>query len=265
MSFEIKGKVALISGGGSGIGLRCAKELLRNGLKGVTLAEVNKDAGQKAVKELQDEFGPNKVVFVQTDVTNMQNYEEAFKKTTEIFKNLDILINNAGIANDHTFDREIDVNVKGVVHGVLLGLENYIPKYKSGPEGVIVNISSVAGTTPFCMMPIYTGTKFAVLGMTKAFGDEAHHKRTKIRVLALCPGVTQTPLMAGVSSSTLGPAYQKLFEEQVGDFPSQDTESVALAMIKIVKNAKTGTAWIAEGGQDPYEFVLPPRESFAPK
>jgi 15-hydroxyprostaglandin dehydrogenase (NAD) len=265
MFFDIKGKIALISGGASGIGLRYAKELLRNGLRGVTLADVNKDYGQKAVEEIQNEFGPNKVVFVQTDVTNMKSYEEAFKKTIEAFKNIDIVINNAGILNDAIWEKEIAINVNGVIHGILLGLENYIPKHKTGTEGVIVNISSIAGIKEFAMIPVYTGTKFAVMGMTKSFGDEAHYNRTKVKVLAMCPGVTDTPLISEMDGRNLGPAYQQLLVDQIGNLPSQKPESVALAMVKIIKNAKSGTVWVAENGQDPYEFILPPRESFAPK
>ncbi|XP_068912372.1 15-hydroxyprostaglandin dehydrogenase [NAD(+)]-like [Tenebrio molitor] len=265
MIFDIKGKIALISGGASGIGLRYAKELLKNGLRGVTLADVNNDYGEKAVEEIQNEFGPNKVVFVQTDVINRQSYEEAFKKTIEAFKNIDIVINNAGILNDATWEKEIAINVKGVVHGILLALENYIPKHKTGSEGVIVNISSIAGIKEFPTIPIYAGTKFAVMGMTKSFGDEAHYNRTKVKVLAMCPGITDTPLISEMGGRNLGPAYQQLLVDEIGNLPSQKPESVALAMVKIIKNAKSGTVWVAENGQDPYEFILPSRESFAPK
>ncbi|XP_063920665.1 15-hydroxyprostaglandin dehydrogenase [NAD(+)]-like [Zophobas morio] len=265
MAFNIEGKVALISGGASGIGLKYAKELLRNGLKGVTLADVNTDFGNQALKEIEKEFGSNKAVFVNTDVTNKQSFEEAFKKTVEVFKNLDILINNAGILNDAIWEKEIAININGVIHGVLLGLENYIPKYKTGNEGVIVNISSIAGVKDFSMVPVYTATKFAVLGMSKAWGDVEHYNRTKVKVLAMCPGVTDTPLLSELSEKTLGAPYVQIMEAQLVGLPSQKPDSVALAMVNIIKNAKTGTVWVAEGEEDPYEFILPPRESFKPQ
>ncbi|RZC41702.1 15-hydroxyprostaglandin dehydrogenase [NAD(+)], partial [Asbolus verrucosus] len=256
MAFDIKGKVALISGGASGIGLRYAKELLKHELKGVTLADISNEFGAKALQEIQNEFGPNRAIFVKTDVTNMQSYEEAFKKTVEAFQNLDIVINNAGILNDAIWEKEIAININGVVHGVLLGLENYIPKYRTGSEGVIVNISSIAGINEINVVPVYSGTKFAVVGMSKAFGSEAHYKRTKVKVLALCPGITDTPLITEISGRNLGPPYQTLLVE-AGDrlLRTQKPESVASAMIRIIKNGKTGTVWVAEGGKDPYEFV----------
>ncbi|CAH1366668.1 unnamed protein product [Tenebrio molitor] len=265
MCFEIKNKVALISGGASGIGLNYAKVLLRNELRAVTLADISDECGATALQEIENEFGPNRAIFVKTDVTNLNNYEEAFKKTIEIYTNLDIVINNAGILNDALWEKEIAINVNGIVHGVLLGLENYIPKYKSGSEGVIVNISSIAGLKENSVVPIYSATKFAVIGMSKAFGDKAHHNRTKVKVLTLCPGITETPMITEVSGRNLGGPYQALLELAQGHFVMQKPESVALAMVQIIKNAKSGTVWVAEGGQKPYEYVLPPRQSFAPK
>lgn len=102
-----------------------------------------------------------------------------------------------------------------------MGLENYIPKHRSGSEGVIVNISSIAGIKEFSIIPIYTGTKFAVMGMSKAFGNEDHYNRTRVKVLALCPGVTDTPLITEINGKNLGPAYQKLLDEQLDQLPSQ--------------------------------------------
>nr|CAI5827588.1 unnamed protein product [Callosobruchus analis] len=111
MVYEIRGKVAVITGGASGIGLEYAKELLRNQAKGVALADLNPELGTKALQEIEREFGPNKAIFIQTDVTDYNQFEDAFKKTAEKYKNIDILINNAGILNDSIWQKEIAVNV----------------------------------------------------------------------------------------------------------------------------------------------------------
>ncbi|XP_074025936.1 15-hydroxyprostaglandin dehydrogenase [NAD(+)] isoform X2 [Leptinotarsa decemlineata] len=111
MVFEIKGKVALITGGASGLGLSHAKELLRNGLKGVTLADVNENFGKTALDEIEKEFGKERAIFVKTDVTVREDFENAFEKTVEHFKNVDILVNNAGIFNDAIWEKEIAINL----------------------------------------------------------------------------------------------------------------------------------------------------------
>lgn len=107
------------------------------------------------------------------------------------------------------------------MHGILLALENFIPKYKTDSEGVIVNISSVAGVGSFPAFPIYTGTKFAITGMTKAFGDKAHFDRTGVRVLAICPGATNTPLFREISGRNLGEPYQELLEQLLSNTTGQ--------------------------------------------
>lgn len=96
---------------------------------------------------------------------------------------------------------------------MLLALDDYIPKYKSGSEGAILNFSSVAGIAGYDVFPIYSGTKFGVIGMTSAWGTPAHYKRTGVKVLAICPGATDTPLSHNVPKSVLGPAYVKIASE----------------------------------------------------
>lgn len=98
----------------------------------------------------------------------------------------------------------------GTTHGILLGLENYIPKYKTGEEGLIVNISSIAALEPTPFIPIYGATKAAVLALTTSFGAPLHYERTKVSVIAVCPGVTDTPLIRNMVDRTLGEEYKRL-------------------------------------------------------
>ncbi|XP_018566141.1 15-hydroxyprostaglandin dehydrogenase [NAD(+)]-like [Anoplophora glabripennis] len=111
MVFNIQGKVALVTGGGSGLGLEYAKILLRNGAKGVTLADIDSGLGNVALSQMNKEFGPDKTIFVTTDVSNIKQFEDAFRKTIETFGYVDILINNAGILNDGIWEKEISINV----------------------------------------------------------------------------------------------------------------------------------------------------------
>lgn len=100
-------------------------------------------------------------------------------------------------------------------------MDKYLPKYQQGPEALIVNISSIAGLTGFGHMPIYTATKHAVIGATRAWGNPTFHKHQKVRVLAICPGVTMTSLINDMSGKSLGPLYES-FATEVLEWATQE-------------------------------------------
>ncbi|XP_076273562.1 15-hydroxyprostaglandin dehydrogenase [NAD(+)]-like [Rhynchophorus ferrugineus] len=255
--FDIVNKIALVTGGASGLGLQCAIKLLEEGARGVTLADINKVAGTKAVRDIEEKFGPNKAIFVYCNIQHKSDFENAFIKTIESFQNIDVLINNAGIFDDRCYEKEIGVNVIGVAHGMVLGVDKYIPKYRSGSEGLIVNVSSIAGINSFPFIPIYTGTKFAIHGMTLAWGDVFHYSRTKVRVVGVCPGATETPLLRNFAGLTLGPDYEAYMVEGLKLCPSQTPEQMANRTMEIIKKAPSGTMWVVEANMEPWKFELP--------
>ncbi|KAF5299862.1 hypothetical protein FQA39_LY11399 [Lamprigera yunnana] len=234
--FQIEGKVALVTGGASGIGQALVIEFLNNGAKGVTIADINVESGTKLLKELQTKFGEKKVIFVQVDVSDKIQFEECFKKTIEKFNNVDILINNAGIVNEKLFEKMVSVNINGTINGTLLAIQNYIHKYKSGSEGVIVNVSSSAGVDPTEIMPLYTATKYAVIGLTRSFGTELHYNISNVRIFAICPGYTDTPILN--------------FQENILDRRASD---VAKNSMKLITTAGNGSVWLLEEHQPPKE------------
>ncbi|XP_049819391.1 15-hydroxyprostaglandin dehydrogenase [NAD(+)]-like [Aethina tumida] len=256
MTFEISGKVAIITGASGGIGAAVTKQLLKNNVKGVTLIDVNIEKGNELIEEIENEFGPNKAIFMKVDVADLQEFESAFKATLDKFGNVDILFNNAGILNDKQWQKMVPVNFNGVVNGMLLGLDNYIKNHKTGSEGVIVNTSSIAGVGCFGNIPIYSGTKWAVHGMTRAWGVPFHYERTKVKVFAICPGATDTPLMYSMKDNTLGGPYQKLNEINK-DAHIQSSEQCAEGIMKLIQKATSGSVWVIKDGKDPYEFLDP--------
>uniref|UniRef100_A0A6P7F0F5 15-hydroxyprostaglandin dehydrogenase [NAD(+)]-like isoform X2 n=1 Tax=Diabrotica virgifera virgifera TaxID=50390 RepID=A0A6P7F0F5_DIAVI len=185
MAFQITNKVAMVTGGAGGIGLAIVKKLLEKNVKGVSVVDINENIGQNAVKMLKEEFGP-KVIFIKTDISNYNSFENAFQISLEHFKNVDVLFNNAGIHDDMDYSKEIDVNVKGTINGVILGIEKYLKYHKSGEEGVIVNTSSIAGLEK-TLLPTYSATKFAVNGITVNWGTRLHYDDSKVRVFGICP------------------------------------------------------------------------------
>ncbi|XP_050296428.1 15-hydroxyprostaglandin dehydrogenase [NAD(+)]-like [Anthonomus grandis grandis] len=265
VNFEISGKVALVTGGASGLGLYYAKALLAKGAKGVTLADLDPKIGQQALGEIEKKFGANKAIFVECDVTYYNQFEDAFKETIKAFGNIDILINNAGIMNDSVWEKEVDINVKGVINGMLLGLDNYIPKHKSSPEGVILNVSSTAGVGKYGCLPVYVATKFAVHGLTLSWGLPSHYERTKVRVVGICPGPTDTPLIRDMAGRNLGDAYEKIRQEEVKVMKSQTPEEMVPDVMRVIEMAPSGTMWLMEGGEPAYQYEMVDREKMENK
>ncbi|KRT81344.1 dehydrogenase, partial [Oryctes borbonicus] len=260
----IEGKVALVTGGAFGLGFLFAKELLRNGLKGVSLVDVDPSKGQDAVDALSKEFGSHRVIFNKVDVTNMNELKDAMKKTVETFGNFDILINNAGLMDDSVWEREVDVNVKGVVNGCILGLEEYLPKYNSGSEPIILNVASVAGLVPLYFIPVYTGTKHAIIGISKALATEENSGAQKVKILTLCPGATSTTLIDNLERRVFTvriAARAKDFFLEHPEQTKQTPESVALALIKVLENGANGSTWVIKGGELS-EIELPDYEDY---
>ncbi|KAB0796767.1 hypothetical protein PPYR_10828 [Photinus pyralis] len=256
----IYGKVALISGGAAGIGLHYAKELLRNGLRAVTLADVSEERGKHAVEELTKEFGGSRSLFVKTDVTDKEQFAEAFERTVDTFKNIDMLVNNAGIMNDAVWERQIGINFVGTIIGCILALHHYLPKYKTANEGIIVNVASTTGLEVFGAIPVYVATKHAVVGLTQSWGTESHYKRTQVRFLALCPGPTDTTLALDGLDKNLGPAYQDIFRESQPFVTLQGPEYVAKGLLHAIEHGENGSIWVVEDSEVPYEVVIPSRE-----
>lgn len=104
-------------------------------------------------------------------------------------------------------------------------MEEYLPKYKSGDEGVIVNISSVLGLSGVSFLPVYIATKHAIIGLAKGLGTQQQYESTKVRVLTICPGATATPLLDNLDVKMVNERYVGLLKINIGptfeEFPVQ--------------------------------------------
>ncbi|CAH1964680.1 unnamed protein product [Acanthoscelides obtectus] len=161
----------------------------------VVLADCDEERGKESEKKLNERFGESRAIFVKTDVSNIDEFENAFNETIKHYDHVDILINNAGILDDSIWEREISVNLNGNIHGLILGMEKFLKTYRQSEEAVIVNISSVCGIECYGFLPVYCSIKLAIIGMTRAWGCPAHYEDSKIRVICLSPGATDTPMM----------------------------------------------------------------------
>ncbi|XP_014474571.1 PREDICTED: 15-hydroxyprostaglandin dehydrogenase [NAD(+)]-like [Dinoponera quadriceps] len=249
---EIKGRVALVTGAASGIGKACAVELLSQGAK-VAICDINTEEGEKLVETLTAKYGKDRVIFSQCDVTDYPQFEESFQTTIAEFGHIDIVINNAGIMNDRFWELEVDINLNGVIRGTLLA-QRFMGTDRGGQGGVVINTGSNVSVNPYVSVPIYSATKAAVVNFTRAFGDQYHVNLTGVKVMALCPSTTETKLVQDVGRKLLLARYEDAWQRDVASSVFQRAEHVAKALIHVLNTGKSGSVWMVEKEQPPYEI-----------
>jgi 3-oxoacyl-[acyl-carrier protein] reductase len=190
---QLAGKIAIITGAGSGFGTGMAEAYVREGAK-VIVADINAEAGERVAKSL----GSNAKA-ISTDVANGASVEAMVKACVDTFGVPDIVINNAGTTHrnqpllqvdEQTFDRVFNVNVKSIYHMT----HAVVPLMRArGKGGLIINVGSTAGIRPRPGLVWYNASKGAVNLMSKAMAVEL--APDKIRVNALCPVMGATALL----------------------------------------------------------------------
>ncbi len=190
----LTGKVAAITGGARGIGKETARQFAAEGMR-VAIGDLDLDLAKKTAEEL----GPNVVAFP-LNVTDRASFKAFLDGAEEAVGPIDVLVNNAGIMqlgrfleeDDATTQRQIDINV----NGVLWGMKEVLPRFLSRGTGHLVNVASTAGKGGFPGGATYCGTKHFVVGVSEAVRAEL--RETPIEVSCVMPVVVKTELASGL-------------------------------------------------------------------
>ena len=191
---KLKNKVAIITGAGSGNGRAISIEFAKEGAK-VVLINRTKEKSDKTLEMIKEFNGEG--ISIGADVTDSKGFKAAIDQAINHYGKVDIMVNNAGIfdgqetyqtTDEETFDKIIEVNLKGVFLGTKYILDHMI----DNEYGIVINISSVAGIRGGLASPAYTASKHGIIGLT---GDLAtKHGHQGIRALAICPGMIETSM-----------------------------------------------------------------------
>jgi NAD(P)-dependent dehydrogenase (short-subunit alcohol dehydrogenase family) len=237
---DIDGKVAVVTGGASGIGLATVQRLAKEGAR-IVVVDRNDDAGAQTASEVGG-------VFVQADVSDPTAWQRVAAAAVEL-GGPHLAYLNAGVTtqqNDITaFTDDQYRRIMGAnVDGVIFGTRALVPPMAANGGGAIVATASLAGLIAFAPDPIYTATKHAVVGFVRSIAAQLEAKG--IRVNAVCPGIVDTPLV--------GAARERLKE---AGFPMIDPDDIAGAVVACMTGEHdTGACIVCQPGRDPVPYVF---------
>lgn len=235
---RLDGKVALVSGGARGMGEAFARAMVAQGAQ-VMIGDLLDAEGQALAAELGDA-----AAFVHLDVTDRPQWAAAVAATVERFGGMNVLVNNAGIADfgpigaytHEQWDRMIAVNLTGVFNGITAAVDALVA---SAPSSII-NISSTAGLQGYSALPGYNAAKFGVRGLTKSVALDLGPRG--VRCNSVHPGVVATPMTAGLDVRQKHVALKRI---------GQPYELAALVVFLASDESSysTGAEFVADGGE----------------
>lgn len=227
------GKVALITGGGSGIGRATATALAAEGAS-VVVCDINEEGAHETVRQIEKAGG--KATALKTDVTKRDDIERMIAFAEETYGGLDIVHLNAGVgtprpvfpdAKPEDWERTIAIDLWAVIAGV----QAAVPALRRRGGGVILNTASMAGLIPYLPDPIYGAAKHGVVGLTRSLAGLA--VSDKIRVNCVCPGVVDTPLVRR-GLETMNESERAQTEVLLESMPKMRPEEIAEAVLEFV-------------------------------
>lgn len=250
MAGRLEGKVAVITGGGNGIGRATVLRFLAEGAR-VVVADLNEETGRETMELAAKAGAGDRARFVRADVAREADVAAAVTRATADFGRLDVMFNNAGVAGafgpitqitEEDWDYTFDVLVKGVFFG-MKHAARVLKQQNTG--GAIISTASIAGLNGGDGPQAYSASKAAVINLTRAVAVELAPQR--IRVNAICPGGILTPLLHRGNAEAMRPLLEKFQPWPEAGRP-EDIAGAALYLASDDATFVTGEALVVDGG-----------------
>ncbi len=242
----LEGKVALITGGSSGIGAATVLIFAREGAK-VAILDLNKEGGEKVVAEVEAAGG--EALLLEGDITDFSRAEAVVGEVVDHFGTLDILVNNAGINRDRVIWKMEEEAWDTVIATDLKGAFNYIraatPLFREKKGGAIVTVSSINGLRGKFGQSNYAAAKAGVIGLSKTVARELG--RANVNVNVVCPGLTATSMIQDLPDDFKEKARQEIVINRIGT-PEDVGEVIAFLASERARHI-TGEVIKVDGGQ----------------
>lgn len=248
---RLAGKVAIVTGGGSGIGRATALLFAQEGAR-VVVADYAPEGGQETVRMIQQHGG--EALFVESDVSNAEDMRRLVQTTVDAYGRIDILVNNAAVtipasvvdATEEVWDKTMDIDLKGV----FLLSKYAIPYLINGGGGSVINMASMCGLVASPNQAPYSAAKGGVVALTRQMAID--YARYNIRVNGIAPSEVRTPMFLGFINRAPDP--EKKMQELVARIPMgrvAEPEEIARAALFLASDESsyiTGVTLPVDGG-----------------
>lgn len=243
---RVEGKVALITGGASGLGAADARLLAAEGAQ-VVITDVQADLGKQVAESIPG------VLFLEHDVRDEAQWRDVVERTIAHFGKLDVLVNNAGLvrfANVEACElEEFRLQMQVMVEGCFLGCKTALPHMTKSGGGSIINVASVAALKGISAIPAYSAAKAGIIALTRSVAVHCQEQGYRIRVNAIAPGAHDTP-MTRQALDQLPPDNAGLDQVNAhGQGVPQDVANLVLFLASEESRQITGTHIVIDNGE----------------